>query len=244
MSAITTTATTDLSTLAPKVRKQIATAYAALKGLEPSPARIRRAAVAVGALRTAGLSIRGTVAVLSVEGQGTLPVGKGTIERMGYVADGIAGEWPDTGDSADAILMALYRIAQTGRAADVARAAELGRKSTDGEAAFAAVDAVRMELNAGEHKSLTTAPARPVAGEAADGGKQEQEQEQDSEQEQEQTPADATASLAAVGTGHLIAELHRRYTKRGATVHSADADALATLTAAIEALIVKGRVTA
>lgn len=216
MSAITITAKTDLATLPTATRKAITGAYAALAALEPSAARIRRAAKAVGNLRTLGLSVRGIVAVMSVEGNGTLPTGKGSIERLGYVADAIGGEWPDTGDSADAILMSLYRIAQTGRAADVARAAELGRASADGDSAYAAVDAIRRELNAAEHKSLTTAPARPVAGEAADGGKQTDDADADTDAD-DTTPdehaapkRETAATLASASVLALISELSKR----------------------------------
>lgn len=216
--ALVITATTDLSTLAPAAQRAIAQAYDALKGLEPSPARVRKAAVKVGAMRNAGVSVRGVVALLSVHGAGTLPTGKGTIERLGYVADAIAGEWPDTGDSADAILMALYRIAQTGRAADVARAAELGRKATTADDAFTAVDAVRRELNAAEHRALTTPANRPVAGEAADGGKTSEPEEAEAEPvtSQRESIAEA-ATLSRIGLTSLLAEVARRVQLPGFT---------------------------
>lgn len=226
------------------IARQVKSAFSALSALEPSAARIRRAATTVGALRQ-HTSIRGIVAVLSVEGNGTLPVGKGTIERMGYVADAIAGEWPDVGDNADAILMALYRIAQTGNAADVARAAEMGRKATDGESAYLAIDAVRTELNAGQHKSLTAKPERQPAGEVSDGGKPTTDADADAEEvteESGQSLSGNAADLASIGIPALIAELHRRYSGKRATVHSDDADGIAALAARIEDLVTSGKV--
>lgn len=228
-----------------QVARQITGAYAALANLNPTPARIRAAASKVLALR-ATMSIRGIVAAMSVEGNGTLPTGKGTIERLGYVADALTGEWNAgilTGSDADGIVASLYRIAQIGRAADVARAAEMGRKCPDAESAFTAVDAVREELNAAQHKSLTAAPARPVAGEAADGGKSPAQGPQAPAQDDGDTTTGQNAlRLSDVGTGALIAELTRRYSGKRASVLSADADALAALTATVEALVTAGRV--
>lgn len=226
--AITTTTSAAFDALTAGQRRHVASAYSALAALEPSPTRIRKAAATVGTLRTDGLSIRGIVAVLSVQGQGTLPTGKGTIERLGYVADAIGGEWPDTGDSADAILMALYRIAQTGKASDVARAAELGRKASDGDTAFTAVDAVRRELNAAEHKALTTKPTRDVGGEAADGGKQsgETEEADAAPVKASRTDADVSRELGAYTLTSLLTEAVKRTGVKG---FYADADIAALI---------------
>jgi len=227
--AIVTTTSAAFDALTAGQRRHVASAYSALAALEPSPTRIRKAAATVGTLRTDGLSIRGIVAVLSVQGQGTLPTGKGTIERLGYVADAIGGEWPDTGDSADAILMALYRIAQTGKASDVARAAELGRKAVDGDTAFTAVDAVRRELNAAEHKALTSKPAREVGGEAADGGKRSTGEDTDADVtpvKASRTDADVSRELGAYTLTSLLTEAVKRTAVKG---FYADADIAALI---------------
>lgn len=220
MPKLTTTATTDLTTLPAETRKMLTTAYDALAALEPTPARIRKAAASVGALRGIGVSVRGIVALLSVEGSGNLPTSKGSIERLGYVADALTGKWPTMPDNAtrDAIVVALYRVAQAGRAADVARAAERGRASADADAAYTAVTAVRDELNAERHRALTSAPERPTAGETADGGKvatlrdalDAEDTAADSAEE-----GDTRASSAALSSASftaLMAELHKRVT--------------------------------
>lgn len=219
MSNLTITATTDLSTLPAKVRRDITGAYAALAALEPNAARLRKAAERVGTLRRHGISIRGIVAILSVEGAGTLPTGKTTIERLGYVADAIGGEWPDTGDSADGILMALHRISQIGKAGDVARAAELGRATANGVDAFSAVDAVRIELNGTQHRDLTTAPARPVGGTpaAVTTPDADDDDDDDTTPAAPVTPRAESERLTSSSTLALISELARRAGARGFT---------------------------
>jgi len=139
--------------------------------------------------------------------------------------------------------MALYRIAQTGKASDVARAAELGRKATDGDAAFTAVDAIKAELNRETHKSLTTPAQREVAGEAADGGKAPKAD--DTDDVGEPAPKTRTANagdLASVGTAALIAELASRYAGTKAGVHPDDLEALTALMSRVESLVTNGRV--
>jgi hypothetical protein len=272
--ALTITATTDLSTLAPAARKAVHGAHDALANLSPTPARILAAARKVGALRNAGVSVRGVVALMSVAGSGTLPVGKGTIERIGYVADALSGEYAEavTGPDAyvavptrkvgqdgkplvittpapEALAAVFYRVAQNGKASDVARAAELARKSADAQGAWDAVAGVRDELNAAEYRSLTTAPVRPVAGEAGDGGKSPateptEPQVTEPADDGDVTTGQAQARLSDVGTGALIAELTRRYSGKRASVLSADADALAALAARVEELVTSGRVAA
>lgn len=237
--SITTINSDALSLYTPVQRRKITGAYAALSGLEPSAARIRRAAVAVGTLRGYGLSIRGIVGVMSLEGNGTLPTGKGTIERLGYVADAIGGEWPDTGDSADGILMALYRIAQTGKAADVARAAEVGRAAADGDSAFTAVDAVRLELNAAQHKSLTTDPARKPSGKTLNPAGHDTDDDTDTDTDDVAPPAKGTTRAAAEGLAgatvlSLIAELTRRVGGKGFTPDAVVSDAFDLLVSSWE----------
>lgn len=147
----------------PKVRRVITGAVKALSALEPTPARLSAAVKAVGNIRALGYSVRGTVAILSDATNGNMPVGKGTIERLGYIADAIAdaSQWPALDrDATLAIVQDLYRIAQVGAKDDITRAAELGRKATDANGAIVAVAAVKAELNEAERKALTAPPAR------------------------------------------------------------------------------------
>jgi hypothetical protein len=244
MSKVIVTAQSDLSTLPAKVRRDLGGAYSALRDLEPTPARLLKAAEKVGVLRfTHGVSVRGVVAIMSAYGQGTLPAGKGTIERLGYVAEGIAGEWPTTPEDADAdtikadaeaklsIVADLYRIAQIGNAADVTRAADLGRKSPTLASASAQVGAVKGELNAAQHKSLTTAPTRQVGGNAGDGGNAPQAPQAPAQgTEGAQTPQTpqgdgqtphaphtVQSALSAATLGALIAEATARAAAEGFT---------------------------
>ncbi len=227
-----------LETLPPAYLRDVRRAYTAAADLEPSVARVRRAALAVGALRTRGASVRNVVKLLSLYGEGTLPTSKGSIERLGYVADAIGGEWPDTGDCADAILMSLYRIAQAGRAADVARAAELGRQAANGDDALAAVDAIKTELNRDQHRSIVAAPDRPVAGLAREAGIAPDTD--DTANDDQPTVADVTrqvlssSALASASVMALVQELHKRVTSRGFTPDQVIDDAFTGLAVAYE----------
>lgn len=228
-----------LETLPPAYLRDVRRAYTAASDLEPSAARVRRAATAVGALRTRGASVRNVVKLLSIYGEGTLPTSKGSIERLDYVADAIGGEWPDTGDAADAILMSLYRVAQHGRAADVARAAELGRAAANGDDALAAVDSVKAELNRDRHREIVAAPDRPVAGIAREAGLPADPETDDTHTQptvqQAATQALSSSALASASVMALLAELHKRVTSRGFTPDEVIDDAFTGLAVAYEA---------
>jgi hypothetical protein len=227
-----------LNALPPAYLRDVRRAYVAASDLEPSAARVRRAAVAVGTLRNRGASVRNVVKLLSLYGEGTLPTSKGSIERLGYVADAISGEWPNVGDCADAILMSIYRIAQHGRAADVARAAELGRAAANGDDALAAIDAIKAELNRERHREIVAAPDRPVAGIAREAGLPADTEHDDDDTQP--TVADvarqalSSSALASASVLALVAELHKRVTARGFTPDQVIDDAWTELGMAYE----------
>lgn len=236
----TVNTTAALADLPAAYRRDIDRAYGALAALEPSAIRIRRAAQAVGTLRTRGASVRNVVKLLSLSGSGHLPTGKSTIERLGYVADAIGGEWPDMGDTADATLMHLYRIACIGRAADVARAAELGRAAATGDDAHAAVESIREELTRAQHRDIVAAPDRPVAGLARESGilpADDDTDDTDAPVTVASRPAVLPSSaLAAASTLALMAELHKRITSRGFTPDTEIDDAMTALGVAYESV--------
>lgn len=237
MSNLTITAKTDLSTLPAKVRRSITGAYAALSALEPTPARIYRAAVRVGELSAHGLSVRGIVAVLSVEGQGVLPTGKGTIERLGYVADALTGEWPDMGEDVHGIVHALYKVANVGKSADVKRAAELARKSKTAADAYTAIDGVLSEVRGAQYRALTTAPARQPAPPApVESSESEADAETTAPASKPSTRA-AGEALAGAGLLSLIAELQKRVGAKGFTPDAVALEAFDLLAAEWESRV-------
>lgn len=237
MSKVIVTVKSDTAALPANVRRAIGKAQRAVAGLEPSTARIVAAVRAVGVLAVEfGMSSRAV--------QFHTGTSKGTAARLHTVATR-AATLPDFGDSNDAIIGALFSIGHYGNAADVTRAADLGGKAEDGDAAYAAVSAVLAEVKQAEVKALTADVKRPTGGETADGGKGGDTDADDTDE----TPttnvkhalaADAFASLSLT---RMIETLTARVAAAG-TVDAAILDAFATLAATVETAAAAADVTA
>jgi|SRR6478735_3405079 len=235
-----------------KVRRAVERAARAVAGLEPSASRIAAAVRAVHVLVIEhGMSSR---AVEYYTG-----TSKGNASRLHTVATRIGTrDWSHVGDASDAIVHVLYTIASYGGAADVTRAADMAHAATDGDAAYAAVAAVRDELRQARTGELT---AKPASGTRAVGGTPDvTETEADrktaapkSDPADGRTDADRKRDLSAAGTLTLLQVIADRVTRKGgaasiladaatasalsrilAAVNAADPDALASMLASVE----------
>jgi hypothetical protein len=252
MSAITTTTTTAST---PRVEARITTVATRLgkSFVTSDKVHVKRAEDVLN-LRNLGLSYAGMEKRITVA-LGYRPGGAtgSTFGRYGQVIDVLAVPAVDavigTGDAREAIVSALYRLtgptpksgtmAGTSPAERLTRAqAELAKAKGSGHA-VEILAAMVADFNRGEVIDATTPPARPVAGEASNGGAAPVEAPAPAVQA---TAEDAQAAMAAHGTSALIAELTRRYSGSRATVHSADVEALAALASRVEALVTADRV--
>lgn len=236
-----------------KVRRAVERAARAVAGLEPSASRIAAAVRAVHVLVIEhGMSSR---AVEYYTG-----TSKGNAGRLHTVATRIGDrDWSHVGDASDAIVHALYTIASYGNAADVTRAADLAHAASDGDAAYAAVSAVRDELRAARTGELTTKPKQTRAvGGTPDVIESEADRKSaaapKSDPADGRTDADRKRDLSAAGTLTLLQVIADRVTRNGgaqsiladaatasalsrilAAVNAADPDALASMLAVAEA---------
>lgn len=216
----------SVETLDAKAQRAIVKATNALNGLEPTNARIRTAVRAVQPLIASGMSVR---ALMYYTG-----VSKGVAERTASVARSLNGvDMSHVSDSADAIVGALFSIANYGASADVTRAAELAGKATTGDDAYAAVKAILDSVRAASVKALNTPAQRQPEPPAPE----DETPAQDETPAIESTPREARAAIESASTLALIAELTRRTGQRGFTPDETLSTAFDALAAAWEEVV-------